>query len=119
MITQPAQGPPLALAQISGLAGVPTQKAQVTAHAVQQQHSASVQHRGNELRTLLRYFFIYIFVIYMPLAALKIGWACKFGFYVVPAYYISYCFVMGEWDGSCIIYRYLTFHYPFPSVECV
>ncbi|XP_071539358.1 uncharacterized protein Sap130 isoform X2 [Panulirus ornatus] len=45
VITQPAQGPPLALAQIPGL-GVTTQKAQVTAHTVQQQHSAGVQHRG-------------------------------------------------------------------------
>ncbi|XP_042230616.1 mucin-12-like isoform X2 [Homarus americanus] len=49
VITQPAQGPPLALAQISGLAGVATQKAQVNTHTVQQQHSTSVQHRGGSV----------------------------------------------------------------------
>ncbi|XP_027211196.2 histone deacetylase complex subunit SAP130-A isoform X2 [Penaeus vannamei] len=45
VITQPAQGPPLALAQISGLAGVTTQKAQVNTHTVSQQHTPNVQHR--------------------------------------------------------------------------
>nr|XP_045619332.1 histone deacetylase complex subunit SAP130-A-like isoform X1 [Procambarus clarkii] len=45
VITQPAQGPPLALAQISGLASVNTHKTQVNTHTVQQ-HSASVQHRA-------------------------------------------------------------------------
>ncbi|XP_064093286.1 histone deacetylase complex subunit SAP130-A-like isoform X2 [Macrobrachium nipponense] len=45
VITQPAQGPPLALTQISGLASVPTQKAQVSAHSVQHPQAASVQHR--------------------------------------------------------------------------
>ncbi|KAK4324838.1 hypothetical protein Pmani_004553 [Petrolisthes manimaculis] len=53
VITQPAQGPPLALAQISGLAGVTTQKTQLSTHTItqqqqggQQQHSAPIQHRG-------------------------------------------------------------------------
>ncbi|XP_068212973.1 histone deacetylase complex subunit SAP130-A isoform X2 [Palaemon carinicauda] len=45
VITQPAQGPPLALTQISGLASVPTQKTQVSAHVVQHPQAGNVQHR--------------------------------------------------------------------------
>ncbi|XP_053646561.1 histone deacetylase complex subunit SAP130-A isoform X2 [Cherax quadricarinatus] len=45
VITQPAQGPPLALAQISGLTGVSTQKTQVQTHTVQQ-HPTNVQLRA-------------------------------------------------------------------------
>ncbi|KAK7077591.1 hypothetical protein SK128_018667, partial [Halocaridina rubra] len=46
VITQPAQGPPLALAQISGLASVATQKAQVSTHGAQHPQSVGVQHRS-------------------------------------------------------------------------
>ena len=61
VITQPAQGPPVALTHISGLPGITTQKGQVTTHTLQQQqqhqhqqhqqqqqqhHSTGVQHRG-------------------------------------------------------------------------
>lgn len=69
VITQPAQGPPVALTHISGLTGITTQKGQVSTHTLQQQqqqqqqhsqqqqqqqqqhHSTGVQHRGASVGT--------------------------------------------------------------------
>ncbi|XP_050711465.1 histone deacetylase complex subunit SAP130-A-like isoform X2 [Eriocheir sinensis] len=48
VITQPAQGPPLALTHISGLSGLTTQKGQVGTHTLQQQQQHQQQQQQQQ-----------------------------------------------------------------------